>query len=431
MLFHQLFLTLLSAVVISDDEKESAANLSSTGKSEPIAPISPTLKSSWSLWYDLQPKRGLQVEDYRKLLQKVGTFNTISGFWNTWNDLFRHIPDHVCNFQVFKEGVEPIWEHPSNIHGGKWVITKGAESQVNDNIKDWLSLVLSMIAGGLGFEEDLCGAVLSIRSWGISITIWNRDCNNHKQVDDISDKLKVLLGIEHVRYQPHQTSLQRNSSGTGVQRHASFHFQSHKNKQQPQKSKQQQQPSNKKKVERAQSAPAVLGLDSSPKQQQQPHPTAKSKKNPRQRRRDRQLKEQAGSNTNNNTNNAAKEQPNNKQQRKGTLEDAPLTPSNPSPGSHNNDDATATTTKKSRHGKRSKKNKAKTLQFATETTLFQSPPSSSLGTSTSDAAGTGAVPDGVSHKLVGLVKPLTSMPMDRKLGISLLIGATLTAMYIL
>jgi translation initiation factor 4E len=426
MLFHQLFLTLLSAVVISDEEKESAANLSSTGKSEPIAPISPTLKSSWSLWYDLQPKRGLQVDDYRKLLQKVGTFNTISGFWNTWNELFRNIPDHVCNFQVFKEGVEPIWEHPSNIHGGKWVITKGTESQVNDNIKDWLSLVLSMIAGSLGFEEDLCGAVLSIRSWGISITIWNRDCNNQKQVADISDKLKVLLGIEHVRYQPHQTSLQRNSSSTGVQRHASFQFPSHKNKQ-PQKSKQQQ--SNKKKVERAQSAPAVLGLDSSPKQQQQQQPTGKAKKNPRQRRRDKQLKEQASSTTNNNTNNAAKEQ-SNKPQRKGPLEDAPLTPSNPSPGSH--DDATATTTKKSKQAKKrqSKKNQAKTVQFDIDTTLSESMDTSN-SPSTSPAAGTGAVPDGVSHKLVGLVKPLTSMPIDRKLGISLLIGATLTAMYIL
>jgi len=418
MLFPQLFLALLSAVVITDEEKEEASTkVSSTDKSERIAAISsPTLNSSWSLWYDLQPKRGLQLEDYRKLLQKVGTFDTISGFWNSWNQLFQNIPDQVCSFQVFKEGVGPIWEHESNIHGGKWVITKGSESQVNDNIKDWLALVLSMIAGGLGFDEDLCGAVLSIRTWGISITIWNKDSTNVHQITDVSEKLKALLGIEQVRYQPHQTALQRK----GVQRHASFHAHPQRNAKQqptnqPQKSKQ-----SKKKVERAQSAPAVLSLDQSPKQQQQQSQPAK-KKNPRQRRQKQQ--EQP---------NAANQQRPHDVPRKGSLETLPLPPSTQSPGTNINETSTnAAGTKKSKHGKKrnSKKNQPKTGQPSSPTATTTS--SATPSTSSSSAASTAGGADGVSHKLVDFVKPLTSMPIDRKLGISILIGATLTAMYIL
>lgn len=384
MLFHQLFLTLLSAVLFHDEEE-----IGSKPQSEHISEVSPTLKSSWSLWYDLQPKKGLQVDDYRKLLQKVGSFNSISGFWNAWHQLFENIPDQVCNFQVFKEGVEPIWEHESNIHGGKWIITKGSDARVEANIKDWLSLVLSMIAGGLGFEDDICGAVLSVRNWGISITIWNRDCHNQEQINQISERLKNLLGVEYVRYQPHQTSLKRNvgafQASSSHRGYKNAQTRSHSHSQLPHQ--QQHGKQSKKKVERVQSAPAVLPSTPKSSRHQQPQNNS-NKKDPlsNQSKKRRGKKAQAP--------------------KEMTQNEAAISKATPSVSVNSTAvplSESKQPTKRSRHQK--KKGMAKMEQ--------RNDPSS----------------DDMTQKLSDFVKPLTSI--DKKIGISLLIGATLTAMYIL
>jgi len=401
MLFGQLLLALFSSMLISGEDEEESSSSASHSTSEQIFPTSQaSLKSSWSLWYDLQPKRGLQLEDYRKLLQKVGTFNSISGFWDTWHQLFESIPDQVCNFQVFKEGIEPIWEHERNINGGKWMITKGTTSRVEDNIKDWLSLVLSMIAGRLGFEDDICGAVLSIRNWGISITIWNKDSTNIEEINQISENLKTILGIDQVRYQPHQTSLKRNC--TVVHKHASFQHLPRSNNNNNNHTGNRQ---SKKKVERALSAPAVLAsniINTGKATKQQPNPTPKKESDKPKKRRQKQRQKQQQKQQELSKDSVPLETP-----IPQTIDPSPIPPlqtgSNPDEDSH------------TRKRKNSKNKSPSKKQPQIQPARKQEPQQNDSQQPYDE--------EPVSRKFAHL--------LNAKVGISILIGATLTAMYIL
>ena len=51
--------------------------------------------------------------------------NAIQDFWCYYNHVQPMI-ERICkhgkfNLRLFKKGVQPIWEDPSNINGGKWV----------------------------------------------------------------------------------------------------------------------------------------------------------------------------------------------------------------------------------------------------------------------------------------------------------------------
>jgi len=401
----------------TDQENEEATSKLTTTEMTPSSATS--LEHTWSLWYDLQPKKGLLVEDYRKLLQKVGDFNSISSFWSTWHNLFQNLPDQVCNFQVFKEGIEPIWEHERNINGGKWVITRATDSSVENNIKDWLSLVLSMIAGGLGSEEDICGAVLSIRNWGISITVWNRDSTNMEQIREVSDKLRILLNLDRIYYQPHQASLKRNV----VQRHASWQStrpSNNRNQNQNQKNKNAQpQPQSKKSLQRVVSAPAVL--PATPKGRQK-----NSQNLPATKQGDPENKTQPKKRRNRGRNQKSPAPPTPPRQTEGeqkTSAPLPLLPpanQNSKPKKQKKQKPKPQTQPKSQEPKEKKKATSlkPKLDSAGDESLFRQDFVAPL-----EVAGV------VSQKFANFVRPLTSV--DKTLGISLLIGATLTAIYIL
>jgi len=389
----------------TDQEKEVSSNETSTE----MLPSSPSiLNHTWSLWYDLQPKKGLQLEDYRKLLQKVGDLNSISSFWSTWHQLFQNLPDQVCNFQVFKEGIEPIWEHERNIKGGKWVITRATDSAVEDNIKDWLSLVLSMIAGGLGFEEDICGAVLSVRNWGISITVWNSDSTNVEQIREVSDKLKILLKLDRLYYQPHQASLKRNV----VQRHTSWSSNRPSNNNQNQKNNRHppKQTQGKKSLERTQSAPAVLPANAkgklrNPQQSTNTGPDSQNKNPKKRRNHGRHQKSQP---------------PQTPTQTQPTEEQK--TPSNPNQRQKKPKPVQQKPQSQPKLPHESKEKKRLPAKQKVDVGVDEGDFGQDLVASV-DAAGA------VSQKFADFVRPLASV--DKTLGISLLIGATLTAMYIL
>ena len=84
------------------------------------------------------------------------------------------------NYHLFKEGVEPKWEHPENANGGKWLVTvKGNKDQLD---KMWLWAVLACIGENFEEEGEICGLVVSIRKAGDRIALWTKSgLNEHVQ----------------------------------------------------------------------------------------------------------------------------------------------------------------------------------------------------------------------------------------------------------
>lgn len=82
------------------------------------------LKSSWTFWYLVRPTRAaVQSTNYETALQPVTTFRTAEDFWSIYGHL-RHPSTLLINsdYQLFREGVKPVWEDTANSKGGKWIL---------------------------------------------------------------------------------------------------------------------------------------------------------------------------------------------------------------------------------------------------------------------------------------------------------------------
>ena len=63
-----------------------------------------------------------------------------------------------------------------NINGGKWIVRvkKGLAGRY------WESLVLAIIGDQFDVQDEICGAVLSIRGSEDIISVWNKTSSNGK-----------------------------------------------------------------------------------------------------------------------------------------------------------------------------------------------------------------------------------------------------------
>jgi translation initiation factor 4E len=153
----------------------SMASISETASTEQqapkytVAPINP-LRYKWVFWS--RPPAAKSV-DYTKTLTEMAFCETIEDF----RDIYLHLkhPSDLpigWDYHFFKDGITPIWEDPANKPGGKWVVRlrKGVADRY------WESLLIGLI-GDREFgdaSEDVCGAVISMRSGEDILSLWTR-----------------------------------------------------------------------------------------------------------------------------------------------------------------------------------------------------------------------------------------------------------------
>lgn len=67
-----------------------------------------------------------------------------------------------------------MWEDAANIQGGKWIVRvkKGLASRY------WENLVMAIIGDQFDVQDEICGAVLSIRNSEDIISVWNKTSAN-------------------------------------------------------------------------------------------------------------------------------------------------------------------------------------------------------------------------------------------------------------
>jgi translation initiation factor 4E len=98
---------------------------------------------------------------------------TVQQFWKTFVHLKRPsaLPT-VSDYHFFKEGIRPVWEDEENKRGGKWIMR--LKKGVSDRY--WEDLLMAIV-GDLFAEagEEVCGAVLSVRSGEDVFSIWTKN----------------------------------------------------------------------------------------------------------------------------------------------------------------------------------------------------------------------------------------------------------------
>ena len=164
------------------------------------------MQHTWTLYYDCQRFHGVASSDqYEATLKRIGEFNTLESFFETFATL--HRPSRLeknANYHIFKDDVKPMWEDPSNVNGGRWVLTLRDTSNTPGGAalheallnRSWLWLVLGLIGEEFDPENLLTGAVCSIRGKGDRITLWLRIKEPVEKVNALGERLLDFLELK-------------------------------------------------------------------------------------------------------------------------------------------------------------------------------------------------------------------------------------------
>ena len=126
-------------------------------------------RSSWNLFY--RPPAN-KFSDYEKSIIKIATLSTAENFWTIYTHLKRPstLPT-VSDYHIFKDGIRPVWEDDANKKGGKWIVRlkKGVADRY------WEELLLAIVGDQfMEAGDEVCGAVLSVRSGEDILSVWTR-----------------------------------------------------------------------------------------------------------------------------------------------------------------------------------------------------------------------------------------------------------------
>ena len=127
------------------------------------------LKSTWIVWY--RPPTS-KYSDYEKSTIPLAHFSTVEAFWAVYTHLKRPstLPS-VSDYHMFRKGVRPVWEDEENKRGGKWIIR--LKKGVSDRY--WEELLFAIVGDQFAEAgEEVCGAVLSVRSGEDVLSVWTR-----------------------------------------------------------------------------------------------------------------------------------------------------------------------------------------------------------------------------------------------------------------
>jgi translation initiation factor 4E len=157
-----------AATESSADKAETETTSDSSSANEKNSSDHP-LRSSWNLYY--RPPAN-KFSDYEKSIAKIATIGTVESFWTIYSHLKRpsSLPT-VSDYHIFKDGVRPVWEDEANKKGGKWIVRlkKGVADRY------WEDLLLAIVGDQfLEAGDEVCGAVLSVRSGEDVLSVWTK-----------------------------------------------------------------------------------------------------------------------------------------------------------------------------------------------------------------------------------------------------------------
>lgn len=86
-----------------------------------------------------------------------------------------------------------MWEDAANAQGGKWVLTMKNNPALLDRCWAWLAMAL--VGEELEDGDEICGAVVSLRSKVDRIQLWTRSKDDVERLNGIGKKLVKLLDV--------------------------------------------------------------------------------------------------------------------------------------------------------------------------------------------------------------------------------------------
>eukprot|EP01087_Luapelamoeba_hula_P013257 TRINITY_DN378_c2_g1_i1.p1 TRINITY_DN378_c2_g1~~TRINITY_DN378_c2_g1_i1.p1 ORF type:complete len:550 (+),score=123.26 TRINITY_DN378_c2_g1_i1:108-1757(+) len=199
----------------------------------PMSQVRGGYNGKWSVFSSSHNRsvKGLDQEHYMNFVQPTQlVFSTYHEFLQTWTTALLDVVPTASSLLVFKNGVTPLWEAPENVNGGKFSIPCGSGRE--HALTVFLRVLSAVAAGLVGKPKDVNGVVLSFRKWGGTVSVWNKDASDRKQLERIRKDLACFVP-QPICYLSNKRSIQAND------KHMTGRPQQHHHQQQQQ---QQQKP---------------------------------------------------------------------------------------------------------------------------------------------------------------------------------------------
>ncbi|XP_002126987.2 eukaryotic translation initiation factor 4E-1A [Ciona intestinalis] len=171
------------------------------------------LQNKWALWF-FKNDRQKKWEDNLRLVTK---FDTVEDFWALYNHIqLSSKLQSGCDYNLFKDGIQPMWEDKANKKGGKWMLQMSKQQRVNELDKVWLEILLCLIGEGFGEDSDYVnGGVVQVRHKGDKVAIWTSDYKHREGIMNIGQICKTRLGLPKkavLGFQAHEDTMSKSGS---------------------------------------------------------------------------------------------------------------------------------------------------------------------------------------------------------------------------
>ncbi|KAI4120446.1 MAG: hypothetical protein LQ338_007013 [Usnochroma carphineum] len=190
------------------DIKPRASASSLTSKSSGAAASEHPLRYTWIVWY--RPPTS-KFQDYEKSTVPLAHFSSVETFWTVYTHLKRpsSLPS-VSDYHLFRKGIRPVWEDEENKRGGKWIVRlkKGVADRY------WEDLLLAIVGDQFAEAgEEVCGAVLSVRSGEDVLSVWTRiDGGRNIKIRETIKRVLAFPPDTNIVWKSHDDSIAQRSA---------------------------------------------------------------------------------------------------------------------------------------------------------------------------------------------------------------------------
>lgn len=195
-----------------EEEKPQDGQSSDSGA---LAQVKHPLQNKWALWFYKTDK----AKSWKANLRLVTSFDTVEDFWAVYN----HIKaasrlQSGCDYSLFKEGIEPMWEDERNRQGGRWLVNTSKNVREQDLDRLWLETLMLLVGESFGeYSDSVCGAVVQIRAKGDKLAIWTKNAADESANVSIGRKFKERLNLPpkmNMGYEAHEDTMSKTGSIT-------------------------------------------------------------------------------------------------------------------------------------------------------------------------------------------------------------------------
>jgi len=152
------------------------------------------LMHSWTLWYDAQLAGGRRPGNWGDGIKEVFSISSVEDFWRLYNNIpHPSLLQQGCTYNLFKKGIQPKWEDPSNQKGGRWTLIVPKTKGVLDRL--WLFLLLACVGQQIDDQDQISGAVVNLRKGQDKISVWTKNADNEAACLAIGNGIKKMLEL--------------------------------------------------------------------------------------------------------------------------------------------------------------------------------------------------------------------------------------------